>query len=422
MSSSSKRKSMEGETSKTSRTVAKVALYNDSSLSTQPIPVSFTDAPQDPNLVFKAFSVPPRPGSILPDPKRRRVVMSYEHPKMNYRSDAADADDEGFCKYLIGVYDKTTGKVTMTAAGTNALRVVAKPKSFSGGKQSKIIGTKNAMARTNLGETFGTVKRKKSIKEIERNKVSQESLLAVQKVINKTIDESAGQSRDERAQIDDDNRPIPPFNRKAKNVADVYKVEDLAPTADLRHINIKRLQSIKKAEEMTKVVGSLNWVLERLQAALAEGGDTMRIQQLVYLSYLIRFFKRKDFHFKTMENLAKAFEGIPTAILDKLVQRFTESESPPSGLTTAQTSTFQKKLSIKFPDRLRDLLLGYIFALCLTLEGFRVNSGEIARTLEIPPTRANTICKELGCRIETKGVERFAVLSVPLKFPTKSLY
>ncbi|KAJ3201752.1 DNA-directed RNA polymerase I subunit RPA49, partial [Dinochytrium kinnereticum] len=204
------------------------------------------------------------------------------------------------------------------------------------------------------------------------------------------------------------------------NPADIYNIEDLAPSAELRLISIKPLVKAKYAavikDQVLKDVPG--WILQRLEACLTGGGETATVQQLVYLSYLIRFFKVNESTLNKHEQSRKYFDGVPSIILDSFTQRFTEP-------TLTETST-----RLKIPDRLRDKLLGYIFALALYVEGFKIDVGGFIPVLNVPVNKGVGVCRELGCRIErgkvegasARSVERIAILSVPLKFPVKGVY
>ncbi|KAI8854661.1 RNA polymerase I associated factor, A49-like protein [Chytridium lagenaria] len=261
-----------------------------------------------------------------------------------------------------------------------------------GNAESKVISQKNASAVINLGETFGTVKKKKQIKEVERNKVSADSLAAVDNILMKQIDSTPGET-------------------KAKSPEDVYNIEDIAPSTDLRQVPQSSPAGIK--EILPDVTG---WVFEQVRSM--SYGEVEK-QNLVYLSYMIRFFKATEHVLNKRDQAQKYFEHVPAAILETFTQKFTEQ-------LVEQNPQIHHLYALQIPERVHDKLMAYILALALKIEGYKMDVNGMAAVLGVPVTKVGSMCRELGCRVESVkadgGTERKAVLSVPLKFPTRSLY
>jgi hypothetical protein len=130
---------------------------------------------------------------------------------------------------------------------------------------------------------------------------------------------------------------------------------------------------------------------------------------------MMQFYKFTFNKHTTYETITKRLSHIPSQILDSLVRTFTESSQESSGDAIQQ--------HISMPDKLKDKLLGYIFATALLLNDFKVQTTQLASDLSIKPEKAALVCKELGCRIDVRKVDgsevKTASLVVPLTFPVR---
>ncbi|KAJ3116933.1 DNA-directed RNA polymerase I subunit rpa49 [Phlyctochytrium bullatum] len=455
---------------KATTTVIDARPTKDASIPPGPVVATFTTAPADPSaLRFHAFFHPSADafgsasaaaadasvaGADEEEGSRKKVAAARRTRmvtcegaeggagKVVYRSEV-DEGEEAFCRYAVALYDPATS--TLTIAPSPALRVIAKPKALSRSEQQlthRTIGQKDARARIGLGETFGTVKRKQQIRALERNKLTDASLGAVDGVLREAIDKSgekagvAGMARDERHALEDENRPIPNFNRHANDAEGVYDMEDLAPHQEIRTISVRNLLKLKTtATIQEQIKGAPSWIVERIGTTLSEGsgeGDSAvatRVRQFMYLWYLIRFFKATEAHLNNQKKGEAYFQGISSIVLESLVNRFAEPAIDGGPATNLAPTATRYKL----PERLKDKLLAYIFALAIKLEpGLRVEVSVWAEIMNIPIAKARSIFRELGCKVDTKksggeegvgagaGVERWAILALPLSFPVKT--
>lgn len=138
--------------------------------------------------------------------KKRRVVVA-ETEKIEYVSTELK---DSYCKYAIGVVDKSTGIVTLHEATPVSMTNYVKSLKPA---ESSLISEKNAAARNQLGQAFGTKKRRQAIKALELNQVGVSGLQDVD-MIKETIAsnvESLPKAEELLAQMMED-RLIPPCN------------------------------------------------------------------------------------------------------------------------------------------------------------------------------------------------------------------
>lgn len=137
---------------------------------------------------------------------------------------------------------------------------------------SKLIKEKNYVARNELGQTFGTKKRKNIIKAAEMNQVRVSSLKDVAEKISETIKENATVIP-LKADIDLQtmaDRLIPPCNIEAISPADVYDVKDIISDEILHSIDVKFLWRARTLDECFNHLGNLEKVLMLVHLEMGE--------------------------------------------------------------------------------------------------------------------------------------------------------
>ncbi|KAJ3275477.1 DNA-directed RNA polymerase I subunit rpa49 [Terramyces sp. JEL0728] len=146
--------------------------------------------------------------------KKRRLVVA-ERGKMEY---VGIPPEESFCRYYmnnlryaVGIVNKKTGEIELHEA--SSVRVDCVVKALKS-QESKTIGDKNMEARNQLGQAFGTKKKRQAIKAYEMNQINVGGLAEVANKINDTISEHVAGlpekfSAEELSMAD---RVIPPCN------------------------------------------------------------------------------------------------------------------------------------------------------------------------------------------------------------------
>ncbi|KAJ3085710.1 DNA-directed RNA polymerase I subunit RPA49 [Quaeritorhiza haematococci] len=168
--------------------------------------------------------------------------------------------------------------------------------------------------------------------------------------------------------------------------------------------------------------------------------DKRRLQYLVYLAYMMKFYSFKEGQINRtlqakpkagsngdedttakspMDNLCKMMGGAPPAVVEGFLNRFTEAVEEQPGHKT-----------YKIPSKLKDKLLAYILAMCLVMNEYHADPSHLGKDLNVGVNKTTTMFRELGCKLEAgKKVEgasastprsKRAVLTVPLTFPQKT--
>lgn len=125
-------------------------------------------------------------------------------------------DVVGSDRYVVGVYDKKTKRLTLRES--DIFRMTTTVKTLKR-HESKHIGEKNMLARNALGEAFGTKKRRQAIRALEKNQVDVGGLTEVADVIKDAIDEKAAAlpTREEIQAEAKQDRAIPPYKREVRD-------------------------------------------------------------------------------------------------------------------------------------------------------------------------------------------------------------
>ncbi|KAI8816472.1 RNA polymerase I associated factor, A49-like protein [Fimicolochytrium jonesii] len=373
-----------------------------------PALVSFPDYPTDPKSVkFQSFVA----GQPEAGRKRRRIIVG-ENQKLEYVG--SNTAGKAYCRYIVGVFDKNTKKLTLKEADVFHLSTTVKTLKRH---ESKHIGEKNWIARNALGEAFGTKKRKQAIRALEKNQVDVGGLSSVADVIKTAIDEKTASmpTREEMREAAKQDRGIPPYDPDAKTPAEVYDINQLCSPGELKALTWKpiwKAASFDEAKQLLAPISPTSWVLERIHTLLQVKTDIVKFQRLLYLAYMMKFYTLKDKALNS-KSVAANIGNAPQIVADTFMQRFTEYQSD------------EGRTKYRISPKLKDTLLAFIIALALSLNDFKLDLSHLAGDMGIGLTRMNKVARELGCRSELKKDEtsqqrRWVSLVVPLSFPTKS--
>ncbi|KAI8906570.1 hypothetical protein PhCBS80983_g05832 [Powellomyces hirtus] len=377
-----------------------------------PLLVSFPDFPSKPHSVkFQTFTKRQAEGASTSARKKRRIVVG-QNSKLEYVG--SNTDSKSYCRYVVGIFDKNTKKLTLRETELFHLTTAVKTLKRH---ESKHIGEKNMIARNALGEAFGTKKRRQAIRALEKNQVDVGGLNEVADVIKGAIDEKAA-ALPTRAEIQEEqklDRGIPPYNAQAQTPAEVYAREDLISDAEMAAIQFKKLWKIRGAEDVKTQLAPMSltsWVWGKIHACLRSKDDVSQFKTLLYLGYLMKFYTLKDRDLNSGK-VAERLGGAPQIVADTLMDRFTEF----------QEDDGRKKF--RMAPKLKDKLLAYILAIALTVNEYRLDINHMSSDMNIGVTKMTKVARELGCRVDSKRDEdgpqrKKVVLVVPLTFPTRT--
>lgn len=305
-------------------------------------------------------------------------------------------------RYLIGVKRKNSDTVTFQEAPLYIVNRQIRSLAHQTKQQIEDDNKDRMKARNALGETFGTKKAKKAIKEAERNHVDIEAMANVAGYIQQDISENTDilPTRESIKATSDSQRPLPPYNENGDGLEEVYKTSNIVTDPEMNSI---RLDKILTSPD-SKTIGSLlpsgessNYIIERLIALKDVKGsksNRTKMKLLVYMSYLYAFRSLGRLSRSKVQEKTNA----PGTIIEGLFSKFTET---PRGSTKTTVTPFTQSK-----------LLSYILVLALHIDDNSVDPSPIAKELALPITKVNETFKSIGCSIVGLNVSTFNILEI----------
>ncbi|KIY65180.1 Rpa49 subunit specific to nuclear RNA polymerase I [Cylindrobasidium torrendii FP15055 ss-10] len=354
------------------------------------------------------------------------VTVAAETEDMEFVTNADETKEvEGAgCKYMIAVHNKRTGATELLPMTVPVHIVKQNVKAL----KSAMVDTEKPgggyqVAKTALGESFGTKKAKASIRAAERNKVDVAAMQGAMDHVMDGIEKGAGglPSKDEAKAEANANRLVPPYDEHAVEPADIYPLQNIVPENEWKAISISALE---RAEDFKARLALLperrsEWVNGHLRKT--QGMSPKNIKKTLKFAYYVstmiafrRFAGRRECNLDTLQEQLKT---VPDTIVEGMYLRFTEASRGSSDRTF--TSGCQTKL------------LTYMFALCLKADGFASDPPTLSNDLGLPVSQVQQTFKSLGCTLKslseneraklglsnTKSTTKMAVLTAPVTFP-----
>lgn len=284
-------------------------------------------------------------------------------------------------------------------------------------------GVENWQQRSRLGEAFGTKRAKTAIVDVTRNRIDADMLEGLEDAIVSNVKtRTANLQTDAKPADAASARPIPPFDESTDAVAQIYKIEDVVPAAELDALLPLAEELLASAEWQDKLpYGDSAFV--NAQVAHVRGEETNvvpRLQLLAYISFLLAVHKHR--RATSRQALAEKIPRAPRVLFDGVLERFATARPGKFG-TTKERSFVLDPFSV-------DKLLCYTFVLMLHVNNFEVDVTPLAHELSAPVSRVESLFRNLGCVVRKATKEdaklreladrgyRIASLSAPLKLPS----
>ncbi|KAF8999769.1 Rpa49 subunit specific to nuclear RNA polymerase I [Cyathus striatus] len=395
-----------------------------------PTLVSYPAIQPPPTTSFKCYAQKrSKTSSETDDNKRQKVIVAGETPVVEFVTnvdESSRAADDG-CRYLLATYNHRTGSLTVLSNAQAPHILTRTVKNLKTLEASAVPSSAEyRVARTNLGETFGTKKAKAAIRAQERNRVDVGAMEGVMDYVMEGITKGAEglMSKDEAKEAADTNRLIPPFSAIATNPADVYPLHHIIPETEWKSLSTSAFDQADSDRDRIAMLPSRksNWVKDHLRALMQDASKNKKnIKILLYVSAMFAFREIIGRRQITKEDVHKNLSGVPSIVIDSLISRFTEmarDSSAPQVTTATKTN-----------------LLTHIFALCLKLDNFATDTELIAQDLSMKVAEVNQLFKSLGCKItvltekerirlglpDSSAGKKRAVLNAPVVFPKPRL-
>ncbi|KAK9370176.1 RNA polymerase I associated factor, A49-like protein [Lipomyces kononenkoae] len=401
-------KDKEKKRTKSEHTLGTVDVKVESSIPTFLATFPGVSVPED--TTFQAYKGP-----------KEQYVIHGETERMEY--DGQNDPDEDI--YYVGVYDPNTRTVElMHAPVMNTSRTIKAYKN-KGVAAVKQVNVQNRVQMTALGEAFGTKKAKKVISDLERNRIEAEKLESYADSIVDNIKTATENlpSADALREQPSEERPIPPCNEDADDLVNIYPLEGLVSKEEFGAI---RVGAIFREQDEKKRVSLLPFktseYINNRVAKINNENEMQKLKLLYYAALLMGLYNNRRVSNKRA--LLQKLNHPAEILVNGLIEKFTESKAGKVGK--------EKDASFTITPKKEDRLLCYLFAICLRIDEYIVETPALTGELSLRPTRVQDLFRALGCKIrpcssaqkEALGLTtaeaanyKLATLSLPFKLP-----
>ncbi|KAJ7730703.1 Rpa49 subunit specific to nuclear RNA polymerase I [Mycena maculata] len=390
-----------------------------------PVLVSFPTLDAPPSTAFRCYRKKTKT-SAEPD---GTLIVAGETDAVEFESNEEESRRVAGsgCRYVIAVHNKRTSALTVlpTTMSPHILsRTVKALKSIEPSAAPSAV--EYFQAKTALGETFGTKKAKAAIRARERNRVDLGAMEGVMDFVMAGIDKAAEglMTTEEAKELADTTRQVPPFDATATDPADVYPLHGIIPEPEWKALPVSAFYEAGGERGRREVLPfkRSRWVTSRVELTMEQTDKEKKrnLKIIFYIACMMAFRAVTERKFNK-EELPGRLVGVPGAVVDSLLARFTEC---PRGSTEPRTT-----------PQLQLLLLTHILALCLRVDNYAADNALIAQDLSIASDKMNSVFKSLGCKIvklnerertrlglpDSVANEKRAVLAAPVEFPKPRL-
>ncbi|KAK9467410.1 RNA polymerase I associated factor, A49-like protein [Lipomyces arxii] len=369
------------------------------------------------------------PGVSVPEDTK---FQAYKGAKEHYivygqteRMEYEGRNDPDEDLYYVGVYDPVTKTVELMHAPvmpTTRTIKAYKKKVIADVKQANV---QSRLQRNALGEAFGTKKAKRVISELERNRIEADKLESYAESIVDNIKTATENlpSAEVLKQQQSDERPIPPCVETATELDGIYPIYSIVPKDEFNAIKVSPIFREKDVAKKAALLPfkTSEYINDRI-AKIDNENQLPKLKLLYYVSLLIGFYNNRRMSSKKL--LLQKLNYPAETLVNGLIDRFTDVKVGKFGK--------EKDASFVITPRLEDKLLCYLFAACLRIDEYMVETPVLANELSLRPIKAQELFKALGCKIkactatqkQVLGLSnaeaanyKLAVLSLPFKLP-----
>jgi DNA-directed RNA polymerase I subunit RPA49 len=273
--------------------------------------------------------------------------------------------------------------------------------------------------RTDLGQTFGTKKAKKALRDNILNAIApkkqpgdspmkiDDAAKAILNSVGKVTTNMA--TREELQDAVDEAKPVPKANMNAEYIQDVYTPKDLIGEEVLNLVPIREWQ--EKVRNKEGIQTASRFVAARVNAIAANDDALTRLRVLRYFNFVLMFYlgtkpgrQRGTRQLLQRDKLRELLSPAPEAVIDSIRRKFSESG-------------VMRKVHI-------DLLMAYCCVFACIVDEFQVDTQNLKDDLRLEQKMMNMYFHEIGGRVkpvkdksEGGRTIHLAKLTLPLDFP-----
>lgn len=349
-------------------------------------------------------------------------ILVAETPEMTYVGQnfgkKSFINNNSSLKYYVGVYDEKTGKMRIcdTELFNMLPHIPGRDDTDSKTPQlPKVPAERNYSEKLGmLTEAFGSKWKKSALEKQLRNRVDEQSMkdqLSADIRLGKEQAKLHAESQ-QVEEVDPMLEIIPPCNKSAEKVEEVYKLSDILSEAEMSSLQTPAQVFFDSTPDQVKQWrGKQVYPVYLLDHVASMPIETdlrwQRSKCLMYLHYMIHLYKMSP---NQLRGKNPFLESCPNSIKRKLQDNFTKLVNRTRCM----------------PSRQKDRLAAYILTVCLIMDEFTLELNELMTDMGIQRQRMFVVLKALGCKINKKikdNEERFSArLKLPLEEPVRTLF
>ncbi|UNI21383.1 DNA-directed RNA polymerase I subunit rpa49 [Purpureocillium takamizusanense] len=381
-------------------------------------------------LVFHSYQSKDEARTKTKHPKhavdKELLLHSTAHRSLDYT--AREEEPRGskpLLKHYVGIYDPKTGKLDVVEAKKMVVRGQVRAKQLPTASAEDIRTRQTMMERkTDLGQTFGTKKAKKAIRENVLNAIAPErkpgdgSPTKIDNAARAMLDSvgaltSQMATREELQAVVDDAKPVPKANLAATDIQDVYDPDVIIGSDILNLVPIREWQEKARHKEGIQVPS--RFIAARVNAIATNDDAVTRLRVLRYMGFVILFYlagtkpgkQQGTRRVVSRDQLREVLSPAPEAVIENIRRKFSDA-----GMV--------RKYHI-------DLLMTHCCVFACIVDNFEVDTENLRDDLRISQTSINQFFHEIGGRVKLVGSKaqgrqaHIARLALPLDFPKQRL-
>ncbi|ODA81201.1 hypothetical protein RJ55_04165 [Drechmeria coniospora] len=349
------------------------------------------------------------------------LLHSTGHRSLDFT--AREVDPRGSkpaLNHFLGIYDPKTGKLELIEAKKMVIRgqVRAKQSKSSSNEEGESKHT-HAERKTELGQTFGTKKAKKAIRENVLNAIAPQKAAgddSPTKMDNaaRAMLESVGSitskmaTREELQSVVDEAKPVPRADLEATEIQDVYDPDAIIGADILNLVPVREWQ--EKVQHKEGIQTPSRFIAARVNSIAGNDDAMTRLRILRYFGFVLSLYlctkpgkQRGTRQLPPREKLRELLAPAPEAVIENIRRKFSDAGT-------------MRKFHI-------DLLMTHCCVFACIIDNFEVDTQNLRDDLRIDQKTMNQYFHEIGARVKQVKVAaegrtaNIARLILPLDFP-----
>ncbi|KAG6005012.1 hypothetical protein E4U43_000639 [Claviceps pusilla] len=347
------------------------------------------------------------------------LLHSTSHQSLDYTArEEGSRQSAPLLNHFVGVYDPKTGKLEVIEAKRMVVRGVVRAKQvadISTGDESKTMLDR----RVDLGQTFGTKKAKKAIRDKALNAIAPQRKAgeapAEINLAGKAVLQSVGNitmqmsTKEELQSVVDEAKPVPKANLEAQDIQDAYDPNSVIGADILNLVPIREWQ--ERARHSEGIQTTSRFVAARVNAIATNNDAVTRLRVLRYFNFVLTFYlntkpgkQRGTRQVPPRDKLRELMAPAPEAVVENIRRKFSDA-----GVL--------RKFHI-------DLLMAHCCVYACIVDNFEVDTQNLRDDLRLDQKSINSYFREIGGRVkpvnkkaEGGNVMYLGKLTLPLDFP-----